>query len=140
MGRLLLIRDRESVLWIKFGFRFLMVSFGGSEVERWWKLHDLSYRSFSVWLNFGVHDWEFNFDGCFSLGVSSDDGWCWIPFYSGRFREGVCFRWWRVFWWVLSTWVFLRCLFLGVPPIYDASCLYSQFHRSLFVLNKDLVV
>lgn len=23
--------------------------------------------------------------------------------------------------------VFLRCLFFGVPPIYDAFCLYSQF-------------
>jgi len=29
------------------------------------------------------------------------------------------------------------CLFSGVPPMYDAFCLYPQFHRSLFVLSRD---
>jgi len=32
-------------------------------------------------------------------------------FYSGHFREGVCFMWWCVFWWVLSKGVFLGCFF-----------------------------
>jgi len=30
-----------------FGFGLFMVSFGGLEVERWWKLNGLSVRSFS---------------------------------------------------------------------------------------------
>jgi hypothetical protein len=47
VGRSLLIRDRESVRWIKFDFELFMVSFGGSEFERWWKLNDLSDISFS---------------------------------------------------------------------------------------------
>ena len=51
-----------------------MVSFGGSEVERWWKLNDLSDKSVSMWLSFGVKECEFIFEGCFSLGVGSDDG------------------------------------------------------------------
>ena len=29
--------------------------------------------------------------------------------------------------------VFLGCLLSGFPPIYNVFCLYSQFHRSLFV-------
>ena len=60
--------------WAFYGF------FGGSEVERWWKLNDLSDRSVSLWLNFSVHKWELFFKGVFSLGVSSDDEWCWISF------------------------------------------------------------
>ena len=32
---------------------------------------------------------------------------------------------------------FLGCLFSSVPPIYNVFSLYSQFHRSLFVLNMD---
>jgi len=47
VDRSLLIRDRESVLWLKLGFGIFMVYFGGSEVERWWKLYDLSDRSFA---------------------------------------------------------------------------------------------
>jgi len=47
VGRSFLIRDRESVLWLKLGFGLFMVSFGGSEVERWWKLNDLSDMSFA---------------------------------------------------------------------------------------------
>jgi len=47
VGRSLLIQDRESVLWLKLGFGFFMVSFGGSEVERWCKLYDLLDRSFA---------------------------------------------------------------------------------------------
>jgi len=57
VGRSLLIRDRESALWIKFGFGIFMVSFGGSEVERWWKLNDLSDKSISMWLSFGCWKW-----------------------------------------------------------------------------------
>jgi len=34
----------------------------------------------------------------------------------------------------------LVCLFSGVLPIYNVFSLYSLFHRSLFVLNRDLVV
>jgi hypothetical protein len=58
-------------------------------------------------------------------------------FYSGRFREGVCFRWILV---GVVIGGFLGCLFSGVPPIYGAFCLYSQFHRSLFILSRDVVV
>jgi hypothetical protein len=35
---------------------------------------------------------------------------------------------------------FIGCLFSGVLPMYDAFCLYAQFHRSLFVLSMNLVV
>jgi len=58
-------------------------------------------------------------------------------FYSGHFRGGVYFRWILV---GVVIGVFLGCLFLGVPPIYRAFCLYSRFHRYLFVLSRDLVV
>jgi len=47
VGRSLLIRDWESVLGISLGFGLVMVSFGGSEVKRFWKLNDFSDRSFS---------------------------------------------------------------------------------------------
>jgi len=33
-----------------------------------------------------------------------------------------------------------RLFISDFPPIYGAVCLYSQFHLSLFVLNRDLVV
>jgi len=33
-----------------------------------------------------------------------------------------------------------RVFISGIPPIYDTFCLYSQFHRSLFVLSRDLIV
>jgi hypothetical protein len=46
VGRSLLIGDRESVLLIKIGFWLFMVSFGGPEVDRWWKLNNLSDRCF----------------------------------------------------------------------------------------------
>jgi len=141
VGRSLLIRDRESVLWIKFGFGLFMVSFGGSEVEGWWKQHDLSDTSFSD----VAHLWC---SGLWVLFCGVFFPWGWVVttcgveyrFYIGRFREEVCFRWWYVFWWVLSSGGVLGCLFSGVPPIYGASCLYSQFHRSPFVLSRDLVV
>ena len=43
VGRALLIQVWESVLWVKFGFGlFYGDSFGGLEVERWWKRYDLS--------------------------------------------------------------------------------------------------
>ena len=42
-------------------FWVFMVSFGGSEVERWWKLDDLSDRSVSLWLSFSVQDWDLVF-------------------------------------------------------------------------------
>jgi len=29
---------------------------------------------------------------CFSFGVSSDDRWCWIPFYSGPFCNTPIFN------------------------------------------------
>jgi len=38
-----------------------------------------------MWLSYGVKDWEFIFEGFFSLGVSSDDGWCWISFLQWSF-------------------------------------------------------
>jgi len=41
--------------------------------------------AFRRWLNFGVQGWEFNFEGSFSLGVSSDDEWCWILFLQWSF-------------------------------------------------------
>nr|ABD28555.2 hypothetical protein MtrDRAFT_AC148971g32v2 [Medicago truncatula] len=41
VGRLLLIRDRESALWLKFGFGLFWCSFGVPEVVRLWKLIDL---------------------------------------------------------------------------------------------------
>jgi hypothetical protein len=85
VGRSLLIRDRESVLWIKFDFGLFMVSFGGPKVERRWKLNNLSDKSVSLWLIFTVHDWELIFEGCFFyLEVSSDDG-CWISFLQRSF-------------------------------------------------------
>jgi len=46
VGRSLLIRDRESVRWFEVEFGFFMVSFSGSEVDRCWKLNDLSGRIF----------------------------------------------------------------------------------------------
>jgi hypothetical protein len=47
-----------------------------------------------MWLSFGVQDWEFNFEGCFSLGLSGDEGWCWISFLQWLFfvKESF-FRW-----------------------------------------------
>jgi hypothetical protein len=77
----------------QFDFGLCWCSFGGSEVEWWWKLNDLLDRSFlDVWLRFGAENWRFNFEEC-SLGLSRDDvgvGYC---FYNGRFRESVCLRW-----------------------------------------------
>jgi hypothetical protein len=61
-------------------------------------------------------------------------GYC---FYSG---DGVCFRWWRDFWWGCPQGCFFRVFISGAPPIYGALCLYAQFHQSLFVLSRDLVV
>jgi hypothetical protein len=57
-----------------WGFLFFWSSFGGSEVERWWKLNDLSKRSFSDvarlwWGGLGV-----DFGWVFVFGMSSDDG------------------------------------------------------------------
>ena len=58
-------------------------------------------------------------------------------FYSGHFRGGVYFRWILV---GVVIGVFLGCLFLGVPPIYFAFCLYSQRSGCLikFVVKKKL--
>jgi hypothetical protein len=41
-------RSGVSSLAQVLGFGLFMVSFGGSEVERWWKLNGLSVRSFSI--------------------------------------------------------------------------------------------
>jgi len=49
-------------------------------LERWWQLYDHSDRSFSDVAQLWFQDWEFNFEGCFSLGVGSDDEWYWISF------------------------------------------------------------
>jgi hypothetical protein len=45
----------------------------------------------------------------------------------------------RVWLGVVCRGVFFGVYFLGVPPIYDAFCLYPLNHRSLFVLRRDLV-
>jgi len=121
-------------------FGLFMVSFGRSEVERWWKLNDLSDRSFSVVARLWCSGLEFNFEGFFIWGWVVTRRGIGYRVYSGRLREVVYFRWWCVLWWVLSLGVFLGWLFSGVPPIYDAFCLYSQLHRSLFILSRDLVV
>jgi len=55
-------------------------------------------------------------------------------FCGARFREGICFRW-CVFLWVLSSWVFLRCLFSGVPPIYDAYIFFFFLREYWCVLH-----
>jgi len=72
-------------VWIKFGFGLFMVSFGGSEVERWWKLNDLSDRSFSAVAQFWCLGLGVILRGVFSFGVSSDDGWYWISFLQWLF-------------------------------------------------------
>jgi hypothetical protein len=68
VGRSLLIRDRESVLWLKFGFGLFMVSFVGSEDERWWKLNGLLVRSLAdvAWL--WCSGWGFYLLGVFFFG------------------------------------------------------------------------
>ena len=78
-GRSLLIRDRESVLWLKLVFEFCVVLFrwiGGREVcdscmiLRLGVLRNMA--QLGCW-GLGVLFW-----GC-SLWVSSDDGRWWIP-------------------------------------------------------------
>jgi hypothetical protein len=76
-----------------------------------------------------------------SWGVSGDEGWCWISFLHRLFfvKESVLGGD-VYFGGCCPQGCFLGCLFSGVPPIYDVSSLYSQFHRSLLVLSTDLVV
>jgi len=99
-----------------------------------------SDRSFSVVTQLSCWGRGVYFWGVFLREWVVTRGGAGFRFYSGHFREGVYFRWWRVFWWVCPHGCFLGCLFSGVPPIYDAFTLYSHFHRSLFVLSRDLVV
>jgi hypothetical protein len=80
-----LIRDRESVLWLNFGFGLFLVSFGGSEVERLWKLIDLfGYELFGCGSALVLRYGSLILRGV-SLGVSSDDGWCGISFLQWSF-------------------------------------------------------
>jgi len=51
-----------------------MVSFGGSEVERWWKLNGILVRSFSIVAQLWCSGHGVYFLGEFFFGVSSDDG------------------------------------------------------------------
>jgi hypothetical protein len=72
---------------------FLWSSFGGSEVERWWKIIDLSNRSFMDvaqlwWGGLGAFRWVFVLGWVATLDDFS---------FSGRFRESVCFRRWCLF-------------------------------------------
>ena len=75
------------------------------------------------WLNFGVQDWEFYYDECFSKGVSSDDGWLDIVFTAVVFVKESVLGGDLYFGGCCPQGCYLGCLFLGVPPIYSASCL-----------------
>jgi len=63
VGRSLLIRDREVVLWFKFGYGLFWCSFGGPEVARWWKLNDIWKGVLQMWLGDGDEDWVLFFKG-----------------------------------------------------------------------------
>jgi len=60
--------------------------------------------------------------------------------YNARFHEGVCLGGDMYFGGCCPQGCFLECLFLGVSRMYGTFSLYSLFHRSLFVLSRDLVV
>ena len=118
VGRSLLIRDQESVLWLKLVFGFCVVLFqwvGGREVCDSCMILQLgalrNVAKLGCW-GLGVLFWR-----C-SLWVSSDDGWWWILClqWSFYFFFGGCFRWWHVLV-GLSSGVFLGGY--GVPSICD---------------------
>jgi len=122
VGRSLLIRDWESVLWFKFDFGLLWCSFGGPEVVWWWKQ-----------LSLGVADDMFHLEGSY-LGLSNDNGWLWISFFRGCFEKesvlGGDF---------IGVGVFcVECIF-GCSAYIRRPSLYSLNHRSLLVLSRDLV-
>jgi len=69
--------------------------------------------------------------------MSSDDGWCMISFTVVVFVKDSVLGGDEYFGGCCPQSCFLGCLFSGVPPIYGAFRLYSQFHQSLFVLSRD---
>lgn len=119
------------------------------EVERWWKLYDLSVKSFLNVIRFwcwGLGVLTVLVWGGILWGVSSDDGGCWISFLQCSFSwRNLCFRWWRVFWWVLSPGGFLgcsaylRCLCFFFS-LHEVGVSYSTSTRIIFVVSKKVSI
>ena len=61
--------------------------------------------------------WSVSFRGGY-FGLSGGDGWSWISFFSGGFMKESVFRWWCLFWWVLSSRVWLGVLCAGVFMVF----------------------
>jgi hypothetical protein len=78
VGRLILIRDRESALWLKLVFGLLFCALSVDQRSSGCgSCMFIRLGAFQLWINLGVEVWEFYFEEC-PLGVSSDDEWLWI--------------------------------------------------------------
>ena len=171
VGRLLLLRDRESMSscnLVKLDLVFLcctggegcpsdlVLMFGGpitfdlrpgvSSLAQvlvlgflWFLLVDRRSRGGGSWLIFSdmsfldvAQLWCWGLRvyslGVFRWGCVVTTGSAGYHFYSSRFREGVCFTWWRVFWWVLSSGVIFRVFIFGCSAY--IRCLYFVFSIS----------
>jgi len=92
-----------------------------------------------MWLSFGDEDCGFFYKGVLlgwvvAMGVMDVVFFQWLVALGvDVYFSGCChYRRW-------SQGSLCRCLFSGVPPIYDALCLYFLKHWSLFVLCRDQV-